>query len=133
MRFTKVAVTVAVGLALGAGAATAQEADGKALYEANCVKCHGQDGTTPELLAKRFKTMRSLNDPAAYEGVSEDSTVALLENGVGVMKSYKGKLTHDEEVAIARYIRTLVPSGTTGTVLPPERAARPERTESGES
>ena len=145
MRFMKVAATVvaqklsqvrgvgqvtvggsslpAVRVELNPAALNAQEADGKALYDTHCVKCHGQDGTTPTVLAARFKNMRSLNDPAVYQGVSEDSTVVLLDNGVGIMKPYKGTLTHDEEVAIARYIRTLVKSAGSAAAVSPGSAA----------
>ena len=125
MRFAKVTAVVAAGLALGASAALGQEADGKALYETHCVKCHGTDGVPPEILASRFKNLKPLSDPAIYEGVSVDSTVAVLENGIGVMKSYKGTLDHAQEVAIAEYIRTLVKTGAQDAVLPAERAPKP--------
>lgn len=122
MKFTKVTLAVVAGLALGAGTVLGQEPDGKALYEANCVKCHGKDGVPPAVLASKFKNLLPLNDPALYKEVSEDSTVAVLENGIGIMKSYKGTLDHDQELAIARYIRTLAKSDTAGVALPGKRA-----------
>lgn len=118
MRLTKVALAVGVALALSAGTVLGQEPDGKALYEANCAQCHGKDGVPPEVLASRIKTLKPLNDPSIYQGVSEDSTVALLENGVGVMQPFKGTLDHEQEVAIARYIRTLAKPDTTKAALP---------------
>lgn len=123
MRFTKTTVALSLGFALGATGLLAQEQpDGKALYETNCVKCHGVDGTPPEVLASRVKNLLPLNDPAIYEGVSVDSTAALLDNGIGLMKPYKGVLSKDEELAIARYIRTLVKKDTTEVAPPPKRA-----------
>ena len=123
MRFTKTAVALSLGFALGATGLLAQEQpDGKALYETNCVKCHGQDGVPPEVLASRVKNLKPLNDPAVYEGVSVDSTAVLLDNGIGLMKPYKGVLTKDEELAIARYIRTLAQKDTAGVTLPPRTA-----------
>jgi mono/diheme cytochrome c family protein len=123
MRFTKTAVALSLGFALGATGLLAQDQpDGKALYETNCVKCHGQDGVPPEVLASRVKNLKPLNDPAVYEGVSVDSTAVLLDNGIGLMKPYKGVLTKDEELAIARYIRTLAKKDTAGVTLPPRRA-----------
>jgi mono/diheme cytochrome c family protein len=111
MRLTIVALAamaVPAVAVLGPGTRQAQEADGAALYKTHCAKCHGEDGVTPEPMAKRFKSMRSLTDPATIEGVSEDSTVAVIDNGVGLMKAFKGTLDHDQEVAIAKYIRAFV-------------------------
>ena len=107
MRVTRVTAIIAAGIALGVAPAAGQEPDGKALYETHCVKCHGADGVTPAVLAKRFKEMRSLNDSSVYLGVTDDSIAALLDNGIGVMKPYKGTLSNEQELAIARYIRTL--------------------------
>ena len=122
MRFTLTTVALSLGFALGATGLLAQEQpDGKALYETNCTKCHGKDGVPPEVLASRIKTLKPLNDPAIYEGVSLDSTAVLLDNGIGLMKPYKGVLTKDEELAIASYIRTLVQKDTTDVKLPPKR------------
>lgn len=123
MRFTKVTLAVTAGLALGVAPALGQEPDGKALYEANCVRCHGADGTTPTVLASRFKNMRSLNDPSVYVGVADDSIAALLDNGIGVMKPYKGKLDHDQELAIAAYIRTLAKAESGGAAKPEKPSA----------
>jgi mono/diheme cytochrome c family protein len=123
MKFAKTAVALSLGFAFGATGLLAQEQpDGKALYETNCVKCHGQDGVPPAVLASRVKNLKPLNDPAVYEGVSVDSTAALLDNGIGLMKPYKGVLTKDEELAIAQYIRTLAKKEGTDATLPPKRA-----------
>ncbi|MCG6988105.1 MAG: cytochrome c [Gemmatimonadetes bacterium] len=121
MRLTNVAVAVGVGLVLSAGTLLGQEPDGKALYEANCAQCHGKDGVPPEVLASRIKALKPLNDPSIYQGVSEDSTVAVLENGIGIMQPFKGTLDHEQEVAIARYIRTLAKPDTAKAAIPEKR------------
>ena len=123
MRFTKTTVALSLGFALGtAGVSGQEQPDGKALYETNCVKCHGTDGVPPAVLASRVKNLLPLNDPSVYEGVSVDSTAVLIDNGIGLMKPYKGVLTKDEELAISRYIRTLVKKDTADVTLPEKRS-----------
>lgn len=43
------------GLALAASAPAAAEADGKALFEKNCQKCHGPDGKAETKAGKKMK------------------------------------------------------------------------------
>ncbi len=99
---------VGLALVLGARSAVAQGPDGQALYKTNCATCHGQAGVPSAGMVKMFKNLKSFADPATFKGLSEDSTVAIIENGIAPgMKGFKGKLTKEQAVAIAKYIRTL--------------------------
>lgn len=57
-----------------------------------------------------FARVPTLSDSAFLAGRSQDSIVAVLTQGVGDgndMPSFKGRLTHDQMVAVERYLRTL--------------------------
>lgn len=85
----------------------AQDPDGKALYLKNCRKCHGVKGVPSEQARKKYEDIESLADPAFLSKVSDDSMVTVMINGVDDMKSFKDKLTPDEMMAIAKFVRTL--------------------------
>ncbi|MCU0448646.1 MAG: c-type cytochrome [Bernardetiaceae bacterium] len=70
---------------------------GQGLYAANCVACHGPDGTLGAAGAKSLKT--SLKTP--------DEVVALLQKGKNSMPSYKKVLTLNDMTALAAYVQTL--------------------------
>jgi mono/diheme cytochrome c family protein len=71
---------------------------GRAVYEAECARCHGGSGgggAGPKLsdgrAAERFP------DPADQE--------AVVRNGRGTMPSWEGKLSDEEISAVVRYTR----------------------------
>lgn len=113
------ALTLGIALALtgiaGTGAAqTATRPDGAALYKQQCRSCHGLAGVPPKAMASIFKGLKSFADSAWLAGHSEEAIVAVLENGSGKdMKSFKEKLTKDEMVAVAKYVRTLATAPAT--------------------
>jgi cytochrome c6 len=87
-----------------AGAPAAQAAaDGKALYDAKCAMCHGKDGVAKPMA----KGSANLNDPKYQEATTPDELVAVIENGKGKMKGYKGKMTPEEIKAVADYVKTM--------------------------
>lgn len=96
----------ALALTLVGHAALAQ-ADGKALYNESCKKCHGALGTPPAIILKKFDKMVPFN-AAFFAHRSMDSIVTVLTKGKGDgMKSFQGKLTADEMMAVAMYVQTL--------------------------
>ena len=82
---------------------TSQRSDapinGKALFEENCAKCHGSDGTRGRFgaanLQKSVKT--------------EDAIVERIENGKRFMPSFKKRFTAEEIRGLAGYVKTLRP------------------------
>ena len=89
----------------GAGAGAAPQADaGKAVFEANCVACHGEDGAgtstgqalnAPDL---RSDTVQKASDADLKKQVSE---------GKNNMPPFKDTLKPDEISAVVAYVRTL--------------------------
>jgi mono/diheme cytochrome c family protein len=98
-----------VAFAAGAHRAHAQAADGKALYEENCRKCHGVRGTPPKTMKEKFPKIATFDD-AFIAKRSDDSVVKVLMKGVGKaedMKSFKEKMSPEEMAAVAKYVREL--------------------------
>jgi len=97
-------------LALGAAAAPrvhAQAADGKSLYEDNCRKCHGVRGTPPKTMKEKYNKIATF-DSTFVASHSADSIVKVLTKGKNEdMKSFKDKLTPDEMLEVAKYVREL--------------------------
>jgi cytochrome c oxidase cbb3-type subunit 3 len=98
---------VAVALAFGTSAAAAQAPDGAALYRRHCRACHGAEGVPSSGMTTAFPSLKSLADPAFLAARSEDSLVHVLQNGAGAMKPFREKLSDEEMLAVARFVKTL--------------------------
>lgn len=107
----KAAFIVCVALAAsGVRPLRAQETDGRALYMMHCRTCHGLVGKPTDFGRRTFPRIPTLSDSAFIAGRSRDSIVAVLTRGASDgkdMPSFKGRLTHDQMVAVAGYVRTL--------------------------
>ena len=100
-------VFVAAAVLLAAASASAWGQDGKALYLANCKKCHGVLGTPPQTMKKKFDKIATF-DAAFIAKRSDDSVVKVLTRGKSEdMKSFKEKLSPEEMMAVAKYVREL--------------------------
>jgi cytochrome c6 len=95
-------VFAAFGLVSTAGA---QATDGKAVYDANCKKCHGAEGIPSKAMVTRSPKIAPF-DAAFFAKRSNDSLVKVIEKGEGKMPAYKSKLTAAEIAAAAKHIRT---------------------------
>jgi mono/diheme cytochrome c family protein len=84
--------------------------DGQALYREHCRTCHGVAGKPTDFARHAYAKIPVFSEPAFSAGRSQDSIVAVLTRGVGKgqnMRSFKNLLTHDQMVAVARYVRAL--------------------------
>ena len=79
---------------------------GKALYEANCRKCHGVRGVPPKTMKAKYEKIATF-DADFFKKHSDDSVVTILTKGKGEdMKSFKAKLTHEQMEQVADYIKS---------------------------
>ncbi len=89
-----------------ANVAMAQGADGKAIYDANCKKCHGATGA-PSAGIKKMNPKIETFDAAFFGKRTDADLVKGITEGKDKMKPFKDKLKADEIAAVAKYIRTL--------------------------
>jgi len=96
-----------LGLMLAATVASAgAETDGKAVYEANCKKCHGAAGVPSAGIKKMNPKIEDLN-AAFFANRTEKDLIDQINKGKDKMKSFTDKLTKEEIAAVAKYMRTL--------------------------
>ena len=73
---------------------------GRSIYEANCVACHGEDGTGKVLGAADFSDLRLMGGRAPRD------FYLTLTQGRGSMPAWQGRLSQDERWAVIDYLRT---------------------------
>ena len=104
---TKLIVSLGLLLAASATVASAQAADGKTLYDANCKKCHGVAGTPVAVMVKKFPKLMPF-DAAFFANRTDASIATIIEKGTGKgMKAIPALTTDAERLAVAKYMRTL--------------------------
>ncbi len=86
----------------------AQSVDGKALYDANCKKCHGVAGKPSDGIKKMNPKIETF-DAAFFAKRTDPDLVKGIAEGKDKMKPFKDKMKADEIAAVAKYIRTLKP------------------------
>ena len=100
-------LTVAI---MAVAALSAKAADGKALYEKDCSKCHGADGKGETRMGKKYgckdytdaKVQDELKDEAATKAIKDGYTD---KEGKVVMKPAEG-LSDDDVKALVAYMRS---------------------------
>jgi len=82
--------------------------DGKALFQAQCAKCHGDDGKgiasipdIPDLTAAKWQSSRT-----------DKEITEVINNGIGIMPGFKEALSAAEIRALVKQVRSLGPAAT---------------------
>jgi cytochrome c553 len=91
---------------------------GAEIYQKECAVCHGKDGQGGEVGP-------ALTDPAQLANRSLAASVELIAQGRGQMPPFAGKLTADEQQAVAAFVRGLplsAPLAASAPSTPPEPA-----------
>ena len=89
----------------------ASAADGNALWESHCAKCHGKDGKGDTTMGKKSgakdysdaKVQAAVDDAKAFKSVKE----GLVEEGKAKMKPFAEKMSDEEIKATIAHLRTL--------------------------
>lgn len=90
-------ISIAIGLSAMSFNKKKQEFTGKEIFEKNCVKCHGKDGTKRLLGAKNLQKS-VLTNTENYE---------IIANGKGKMPSWKEKLSTEQINQVIEYLDIL--------------------------
>jgi mono/diheme cytochrome c family protein len=113
MKWMKATILIAASGMVFAATAAAQEPtaapepDGAALYDDNCKTCHGPAGGAPSpAMMRMMENLSSITDPAFLAETPDDSLISVTETGRGKMKPFAEKLSHEEILAIVRFLRT---------------------------
>jgi mono/diheme cytochrome c family protein len=90
----------------GGETAAATERSAAQLYSKYCATCHGKDGRSKTLKAKRNHA-RNLTDSDWQTSVSDERIFNSINHGRGKMPSFTKKLTEAEIDSLATYVRGL--------------------------
>lgn len=101
---TKHGLALAALLAFGASVAFAQS--GAEIYKSKCQMCHGATGMADSGAGKAMK-VKPATDPDVKK-MTEAQMTAAVENGMGKMQAYKGKLTDAQIKEAVDHFRTFV-------------------------
>ena len=83
--------------------------NGKTIFDAKCVMCHGADGKGKAAMAKMFKIEISALNLASEKtaAMKDDELLKAIKSGKGKMPAYAQKLKPEELKAVLEYVRGL--------------------------
>ena len=103
--------SVAISLILLSTSALAlHAADGKALYDKDCAKCHGADGKGETKMGKKYNA-KDYTDAKVQDAVTDEKAFKAVKEGFKdkdgkvIMKPSEG-LTDDDVKAIVKHLRS---------------------------
>ena len=99
-----------VAYSLSLSVASAEQVQGKAVYDANCANCHGADG---KKLPKSDFT-----DQARMAKLSLNDLIGFINTGVESMPGFEATLSQADRYAVAAYARAFTFTATQATVSP---------------
>jgi len=97
------AALVAVMLA---GSMSFGQSSTEALYKAKCQMCHGEKGMADSGTGKSMK-VKPVTDPDVKK-MNEAQMVEAVNNGMGKMQPYKGKLTDAQIKDVVEHFRSFL-------------------------
>lgn len=104
-------ILLLAGTLLVALTMSAQGADGKGLWDANCTSCHGKDGHADTKMGKTLNA-KDLTDTTVQSSFTDAKAIQVIKEGVKnngktTMKAFGDKLSDDDVKALVAYVRTL--------------------------
>lgn len=102
LKYGKHVAVAAVILMAAAGYAQS----GEATYKAKCQMCHGAAGMADSGAGKAMK-VKPVSDPDVRK-MPEAQMIAAVQNGMGKMQPYKGKLSDAQIKDAVTYFRTFL-------------------------
>ncbi len=102
---TTVLVLAAIAGSTAARADATSEAAGATFYKAQCVGCHGADGSGGTPVGKALK-VQDLRKPE-IQAMKDADLAAAIEKGKGKMPPFRGKLNAAQIGQVVDYVRSL--------------------------
>lgn len=82
------------------------QSEGKEIYKARCLNCHGTDGMASSGIGRVMK-VKPISDPAVKKYTLAEM-IELTRNGMGKMQAYKGDLTDQQIKDSVVYFRSFL-------------------------